>query len=117
METAQKIVEQAFMVVVGMHTHPVGISTELKDAQVKLQYKETKNYGETLQWKQQIKVWIKNDHGPNEFMGSKFISLPVKRKLLQALHAAGRPAREWLQVFLATTSNLGRDLQKSLYRA
>ena len=50
-------------------------------------------------------------------MGSKFISLPVKRKLLQALHAAGRPAREWLQVFLATTSNLGRDLQKSLYRA
>lgn len=32
-EAAQKIVEQVFTVVVGMHTHPVGMSTELKDAQ------------------------------------------------------------------------------------
>lgn len=32
-EAAQKIVEQVFTVVVGMHTHPVGMSMELKDAQ------------------------------------------------------------------------------------
>lgn len=32
-EADQKIVEQVFTVVVGMHTHPVGMSTELKDAQ------------------------------------------------------------------------------------
>ena len=48
MEAAQKIVEQVFTVVVGMHTHPVGMSMELKDAQVKFWYKESKNDGETL---------------------------------------------------------------------
>lgn len=31
---------------------------------------------------------------PNEFMDSKFISLLVKRTLLQALHAAGLPESE-----------------------